>query len=393
MPDWSSYRVRFVSAPPNVNAQTTRVTHVITDINPGGAELALLRLVEATSQVCEHSLIVISGWDPLREQFERLGVPVTVIGLGRRSPNPVRVVQLLAAVRGSRPHVVQTWMPAGDLLGGIAARLTTRAPVVWNLRNSELDPQRSHRMTRLVTRLNGRLSRMVPARIVAVADKAARVHAELGYDPRRTVVIHNGFVGGANTEVDRPLFGFVDRDLVVSRLGRYHPDKDHASLITAWSAVAEQCPYARLALAGQDMDDTNDELCQRIRAAGVEGSVRLLGRLNDPAPLYAVSDITVSNSLAEGLPNVVGEAMAHGVPAVVTDAGDSASLVGDTGRVVPCGDPDALAAAIIDLARTAPPDRQALGDAARRRIENEFSMEAMAARYVALWNEVAGVRD
>ncbi len=370
------------------------MTHVITDINPGGAELALLRLVEATSEVCEHSVIVISSWDPLREQFERLGVPVFVIGLARRTPSPLRIIRLMSSVRRLEPQVVQTWMPAGDLLGGVAARLTTRAPVVWNLRNSELDPERSHRMTRLVTRLNGRLSRVIPTRIIAVAEKAARVHADLGYDPRRTVVIHNGFApAGTETVADRDLFGFAEGEAVVSRLGRYHPDKDHASLITAWRTVAVQCPNARLALAGQDMDEANVDLCQRIRAAGVEGSVTLLGRLSNPASLYAISDITVSNSLAEGLPNVVGEAMAHGVPAVVTAAGDSAILVGDTGRVVPCGDPDTLAEAVIDLARMAPHERRALGDAARRRIEDEFSLETMASRYVVLWREVAGVRN
>jgi glycosyltransferase involved in cell wall biosynthesis len=368
---------------------------VITDINPGGAELALLRLVAATSERCRHAVIVVSSWDPLRPQFEAIGVPVTVIGLARRTPSPLRLVRLAAAVRRSRPDVVQTWMPAADLLGGIAARLTTRAPVVWNLRNSELDPARSHRVTRAVTRLNGRLSRLVPTRIVAVAGKAADAHAELGHDRHRMVVIHNGFATGKHLErADaRTRLGLSPASFVVSRLGRYHPDKDHASLLAAWQEVASRRPEAVLALAGQDMDASNIELREMIRARGLEASTVLLGRLDDPTAIYAASDITVSNSLAEGLPNVVGEAMAHAIPAVVTDAGDSAVLVGDSGRVVPCGDTAALTAAIVEFAQMSPDERRSCGEAARARVTTEFSMQAMADRYESLWSEVAHVRD
>jgi glycosyltransferase involved in cell wall biosynthesis len=109
--------------------------------------------------------------------------------------------------------------------------------------------------------------------------------------------------------------------------------------------------------------------------------------------LYAASDLTVSSSLAEGLPNVIGEAMAHGIPAVVTDAGDSALLVGDTGRVVPCADPGALATALHELVTMDGAARAGLGRLARNRIDEEFSMAVMTERYVALWREVADVRN
>lgn len=367
---------------------------MITDINPGGAELALLRLVTATADRCRHQVVVISHWDPLRPDFEAVGVPVEVIGLARRRPSPLRLLRLAVAIRRSQPDVVQTWMPAADLLGGFAARLVTRAPVLWNLRNSELDPGRSHRATRAVTRLNGHLSRLVPTRIVAVAGRAADAHAALGHDRARMVVIHNGFA------TPRPLsradartqLGLDADRTVVSRLGRYHPDKDHATLLAAWRVVVERRPDAVLVLAGQDMDAGNGALRDVIDEHGVRASTVLLGRLADPAAVYAASDVTVSNSLAEGLPNVVGEAMAHAVPAVVTDAGDSAFLVGDTGIVVPCGDRSALAGAIAELVDMDEEERRALGGAARRRVSTDFSMRAMADRYVSLWTEVADVR-
>ena len=375
-------------------SRSLRVTHVITAINAGGAELALVRLVEATADCCEHHIIVISEWDPLRERFEATGAAVTTIGLGRRNPNPVKVARIATAIRRSRPDVVQTWLPAGDLLGGVLARLVTRSPVVWNLRNSELDPARSRRLTRAITRTNGVLSRLVPSRIVAVGERAADVHAALRFDRSRMHVIRNGFVvpplGGRDAA--RSQLGIPTHGPMASRLGRFHSDKDHQSLLDAWSRVTTRIPAARLLLAGEDMNAHNEALTAMIRRYGVEGSVTLLGRLDDPGPVYRASDIGISNSLAEGFPNVVGEAMAHATPVVVTDVGDSAMLVGDSGRVVPAADAPALADAITELLQLTPDARAELGRRGRERISERFSMPAMADRYVALWTEVADVR-
>lgn len=372
-----------------------RVTHVITDINPGGAELALLRLVEATRGLCSHSVIVLSEWAPLRERFEALDASVLVVGLGRRTTNPVRLLNLAQSIRSSQPDLVQTWLPASDLLGGVITRLTTRAPVVWNLRNSELAPGRSHRLTRFVTNLNGRLSRVVPSKIVAVGERAADVHTALHYDRGRMLVIRNGFVlpDPSDSAHARSRLGLPPDAPIVARLGRYHPDKDHHSLIAAWEQVLQTLPDALLVLAGEDMLDTNAALVAEIRNRRVEANVRLLGRLDDPTLVYQSSDLTISNSLAEGFPNVVGESMAHRTPVVVTDVGDSALLVGDTGRIVPPSDPHQLAAAVVELLELEAEARAGLGRAARQRIADRFSMTTMAEQYVSLWLEVARVRN
>ena len=95
--------------------------------------------------------------------------------------------------------------------------------------------------------------------------------------------------------------------------------------------------------------------------------------------MYKAADIACSSSAwGEGFSNAIGEAMASGLPCVVTDVGDSAIIVGDTGRVVPPRDPDALAAALSSLLST---DRVALGSAARRRIENNYSLGAVVSQY------------
>jgi glycosyltransferase involved in cell wall biosynthesis len=375
---------------------TLRITHVITGISPHGAELALLRLVGATAASCRHELIVISGLDALREQFEAAGASVTVIGLGKRSPNPVKLFRLARAIRTNRPDVVQTWLPAADLLGGVLTRLCTRVPVIWNLRISEIEPGRWGYLTYLTTRLNGVLSKLIPTRIVAVGERTAEEHAHIRFDRNRIVVIRNGFTipeRALDRQEARAVLGIPPNAVVVSRLARYHEDKDFPTLLRAWSNVSSSSPDGLLIMAGHGLSSTNDELMGAIREHDIENSVVLLGPLDDTLPLYLASDVVVSSSLAEGMPNVIGEAMASGVPVVVTDVGDSALLVGSAGSVVTAGRADDLARAISEIMHMSPDARAELGSQARQRIVDFFSMETMASQYTSLWHEVAERRN
>jgi glycosyltransferase involved in cell wall biosynthesis len=106
------------------------------------------------------------------------------------------------------------------------------------------------------------------------------------------------------------------------------------------------------------------------------------------ARLMASFDIIVSSSSREGFPNVIGEAMACGVPCVVTDVGDSAKLVGQTGLVVPPRNPEALAQAGRELIRLGPEGRAKMGAAARERIRENFQLESVIAQYEGLYRDV-----
>ena len=120
---------------------------------------------------------------------------------------------------------------------------------------------------------------------------------------------------------------------------------------------------------------------------GLEAHVRLLGQRSDLPRLLAACDVVASCSRSEAFSNVIGEAMACGIPCAVTDVGDSAFVVGDAGIVVPAGDPEAMSNAWLDLLADAIA-RSALGLKARRRVVNNFSMEMVAPRYVQVYEEL-----
>ena len=121
----------------------------------------------------------------------------------------------------------------------------------------------------------------------------------------------------------------------------------------------------------------------------MEGCFHLLGIRKDVSHLVAAMDVAVSSSLGEGFPNVVGEAMACSIPCVVTDVGDSALIVADTGRVVPAKDPDALATAIIGLLQAPPAFREEMGELARQRVKMNYSLDSVVRKYEAVFQEVS----
>jgi glycosyltransferase involved in cell wall biosynthesis len=118
--------------------------------------------------------------------------------------------------------------------------------------------------------------------------------------------------------------------------------------------------------------------------------VRILGYRSDiECLLPGVDVLCLSSAFGEGFPNVLGEAMACGIPCVSTDVGDARRIIEDTGLIVPGRDPASLADAMIDLIDRGPAARAALGRAARERIEKTYSLPRIVERYIALYSDLA----
>jgi glycosyltransferase involved in cell wall biosynthesis len=141
-------------------------------------------------------------------------------------------------------------------------------------------------------------------------------------------------------------------------------------------------------LAGTDVDPKNLELNQLIEAHRLGACVHLLGERSDIAWITAGLDIaTLSSAWGDAFPNVIGEAMACGVPCVVTDIGDASCIVGNTGIVVPPRHPTALVKAWNKLLEMDATARTRLGEAARQRVIENYSLAKIARRYERLYLE------
>jgi glycosyltransferase involved in cell wall biosynthesis len=379
-----------------------RILHISTALNLGGAETMLYRLLQASDPAHSHHVVSLIDVGLNGRKIQQLGVDVRALGM-RRAPSPAKLVELARMISEIKPDVIQTWMYHADLIGGVAARLAGRAPVAWGIHNSTLDPATTHRTTRLVVAASARLSRVVPDAIVCVSRAAQALHVAKGYDARRFVLIPNGFdvsqfrPDEAERRAVRRELGLEDDHVVIGMVARVCPQKDHANFIRAAIALARRRPEARFLLCGgpgvegaMAATPENAELVGPLREAGLLDRFLLVGQRDDVPRLMRALDVgALSSAYGEAFPLAVGEAMACGVPCVVTDVGDSAFLVADTGRVVPARDPDALAGAWEELLLLGPEGRRRLGQRARARVEEHFTLPRVAAQYAALWSRLA----
>jgi glycosyltransferase involved in cell wall biosynthesis len=372
-----------------------RVCHLITDLDVGGAEVMLARLVERLERGPVHNMVIaLRSEGQVAARIERAGVAVYAVGIGAGMSTVPALSRLVRLIRQFRPDVLQTWLYHADLAGLVAGTLARVPNIVWNIRCAELDPRDHPRslpaLLRVLSFASGR-----PSAIICNSMAGRRAHEALGYHPRQWCIIPNGFdtdafhpCATARAELRREL-AVPDTIELVGLLARVHPMKDHATFLNAAKIVGAAKASVHFVVAGRDVPAA-PQINSLIDVLDLRRRVHLLPERSDAPRFLAALDVAVSSSYSEALPNVVGEAMACGIPCAVTDVGDSAQLVGDAGVMVPPRDPPALAAGILrilDLGSTA---YAALGRAARERIVSTFSLDAAAAKYERLYLDLAG---
>ena len=380
---------------------TLHVVHIISGLGQGGAETVLHRLVTAPGQQAVHTVISLSDEGVFGARLRKEGIAVHALGM-KGSPLAATqgVWKLYRLINLLKPDVVQTWMYHADLVGGLAARMAGIRAIAWGIRNSGSDLQHGSRSAHIIARLCGGLSRLVPGVIIACADEAARRHREWGYDADRMLVIPNGYdLSALGPDADartqlRAEWGVADDTPLVGSVARWNPLKDHANLLEALARCSQRHPGMKCVLVGEGMDERNTELMSLLQRHGLKGRVVLLGRRDDVPRILAALDVYVLSSRAEGFPNVVAEAMASGLPCVVTNVGDAARIVGESGWVVAPRNSAALAEAMdeaVSLLGTEDGMAQYAQRAAggRQRVEENFSLEVMRSRYQTVWSRLA----
>ena len=375
----------------------TKVMHIITTLGPAGAEIMLSNIISGMDRTrFENEVVSLTGILDLAEKMRGIGAGVRTLNMKRSAPNPLLVMRLAQWIRESKPDVIHTWMYHANLVGVLAARLAGNVPVVWGIHNSALDPRINKRRTMLVNRVCAFLSRRFPARIVCCSEASLRIHKSLHYAAEKMEVIPNGFdLEQAKPDPDarasvRQELGIPLDAPLIGIAARFHPQKDHRNFVRAAARLHKQMSDIHFLLCGLDITWQNSQLAGWIETAGIRDCCHLLGVRQDMTRLFAGMDIATTASLGgEAFPLVIGEAMACGAPCVVTDVGDCALIVGETGTVVAPGDPEALAEAWRNLIEAGPRVRHRLGIAARRRVQQHFALPVIVERYQTIYSRLA----
>ncbi len=375
-----------------------KLVFIITATDVGGAETMLHRVLTRLSPEFKPHVISMAPVGKIGDKLRARGIPVESLNMRRGVPNPIALVRLIRRLRDYKPDLVHTWMYHADLMGGVAARLAGVPALAWCIRNNNLAPDYNMSLTLAVVRTSAFLSHRVPDRILCCSEAARNIHVAFGYAPEKMVVVPNGFDlahfkpdPNARLSVRAELGLPLDMPLV-GLIGRWDRQKNHEGFFAAVAAVHLRRPDVHFLLAGQGVDASNQTLRHILAANGLASVTHLLGLRDDIPRLMAALDVLASSSYGEAFPNVLGEAMASGVPCAVTDVGDSAYIVGDTGRVVSSEDMEGLAHAIESLLEMPAEASRMLGARARARITDKFEISDVVSRYEQVYRELFEVR-
>ena len=373
------------------------VMHIINELEAGGAERVLTRIACHNSRDSGPNIprqIVVSLMDEgvFGTDLRDAGVELHCLGMkpGIRDL-PGAIIRLTRLMRKFKPDAIMSWLYHSDFIATIAATLSgcgTRR-LAWNIRCAEMDLKQYGRSTRIVLALLAKMSG-APAVVAANSYTGQQHHIKCGYNPKKWAYLPNGFDTDEwhpDPDAKNRLCAELDIDPakhLVGMVARKDLAKDHVTVLEAIRLVRNNGHNVHLALVGQNTEELAiaDELVPHVSALGLR---------RDVAQLVPAFDIAVlASSFGEGFPNVIGEAMACGVPAIGNDVGDVTNVIGDTGKIVPQRSPDKLAKAIEELITEDAESRTHRKMASRNRIINHYGLDAMNARYLALWDELAG---
>lgn len=376
-----------------------KILHVITALNVGGAETMLAKLVDHERKqggAMQPSVVSLMPPGVAGDRIRASGVPLRHCGMKRAIDLLPGLARLRAVIRQEQPAVIMAWMYHAHL----ATRLATlgsadTVPVIWNVRHSIDELSQEKPLMRVIVRLAAACSSW-PRTIIYNSHAAAAQHQRLGFHAEDMAVIPNGF----DCDLFRPReeardalvrdLGIAPSALIVGMAARNHPMKDAAALVEAVLRAREGGTDVHLLLTGQGMDEPTGALARLLVSMPAD---RLTLRSHDrklETLLPGLDIVALPSAWGEGFPNILGEAMACGVPCIATDVGDSGWVVGKSGMVVPPRDPAALAEAIMAMDRLGPDGRRQLGKIARTRVQEQFSMNQIAARYHQLYRDVSG---
>ena len=364
-----------------------KILYVIGGLGVGGAERQLLYLVDGVARLADVTVVSLSGSDvALLPEFERLAGVQTVLCPKRPGLDLLLIPRLVAMLRRERPAIVHTYLRTAGYWGRVAACLAGVPIRIAGERSIEIE---RGRLANLLDRMLSSVTDRVVVNATAIQDYLVRRER---LDPAKIEVIRNGVpVSQALLEPEvrtmRRELGIGEFEYVVAFIGRLGPEKNPGLFLEMARAVLRRGLKCGFLLVGDG--PLRATLTDQTRALGIQEAVRFTGVRSDVPRILGVVDLLVLTSDREGLPNVILEALAAGVPAVATNVGGVCELLADgvTGYVVSPRDLSTLVNRVIGMLN----DKGFRAECGRRGqeyVQSHLSISVMVDHTVALYNTV-----
>lgn len=361
-----------------------RLCFLIRQLNLGGAQRQLLALAAGLArEQYEVTIITFYSGGLLSAQLDELP-HVKHLSMNKSGRYDLFgfIIRLTHALRELRPQILHSYLGVSNVLSVLLKPLLPQTRLVWGVRASDMDWSRYAWHERVVFNLQRRLARWADL-IIVNSHAGYKFLLTHGFPKHKLLVIQNGidtqrFLPDAQARRRvREEWQVRDDEILLGLIARLDPMKDHRAFLQAAALFAREHKSARFLCLGEGPQNYRRELQALAQELGLQA--RLLwsnGREDMPAVYNALDLLSSSSAYGEGFSNVIGEAMACGVPCVVTDVGDSAQIVGASGVVILPHNPHQLAAMwqyLLDA-----PAEQRRSEQARQRIVEKFSAAALA---------------
>jgi glycosyltransferase involved in cell wall biosynthesis len=361
-----------------------KIVFLTRSFNYGGAERQLMVLAKALKrQGRDISVAVYYPSGPLQKEFESVGIPVVSLKKSGRWDVLAFLLRLTKIIWKQQPDILHSYLGTPNIITVLLKPLFPKTKIVWGVRASNMDLNQYDWLFKVSYWIESHLARF--ADLIIVNSNTGKAYAvKNGFPDEKIEVIHNGIdtdyfqpniEAGAKVRAE---WGVKKKEKLIGIVGRLDPMKDHKTFLRAAAELALVRDDVRFVCVGDGPPKYRHEL-HRL-AEGLDLSNRLIwaGSRDDMPSVYNALDIaSSSSSYGEGFPNVIGEAMSCGVPCVVTDVGDSALIVGQTGVVVPPKNPEAFVESWSKLLSLSQSMKYELGLKARERISQKFSRQIL----------------
>ena len=293
------------------------------------------------------------------------------------------MTKLRGLLKQLQPKTVQCWMYHANALTSLSViGLAKKPKVVWGIHHSLASPKDESISTKIALGLSKILSKQ-PSAIIYCAHSSMQQHQAFGFKNDNSQVIANGvFLDKFQPRAK------LYQPTVIGFAGTYRHAKGYPYLFGTMGLLKDQDIIFKIAGSGASLE--NPEVKALFEQYQLDAEkVHLLDQISDMPAFYQSIDAFLMTSITEGFPNVLVEAMASGLPCISTDVGDAKYIVQDLGSIVPPRNAQALAEAVLDYAQKTEAEKQALKQATRERVEQNFSIATVSRQYMQVWIQQA----
>lgn len=362
-----------------------KICFLIRSLGLGGAERQLTLLANGLAERgWDVSIAVLYPGGPLEAELTT-GVRVKWVGKRHRWEAGSVLFRLWRWLRQERPNVLHSYLSVPNIVSAVLGAVVPSLKIVWGVRASRLELDAYDRFTALTERAVPLFARR--ADLIIANSEAGRLHClASGYPGARVIVIPNGidtrrFVRDQEARVrQRAAWGVRADETLIGLVGRLDATKGHEIFLRAASCLSKRHPGVRHICIGDGPEAARAALKAMAENLKIADRILWLPAVHDMPAVYSALDVACSSSFTEGFSNVLGEAMACGVPCVATRVGDSERLIGETGEVVPPGDPEALCRAWKKILPRIEREGELLGRRCRERILTHYTREHLLDR-------------